>query len=216
MTLTLFAANIAGAVQHDRIAEVIAKHEPDVVVFTEAYHFGQEIPGYDVIRYSRKHGPEARDIVVLVRHGVKIKRRALKKMTRAWWGPFTLRKRAPRRYIVLKVVKDGVGWPVMAVHFPPGGPSGGIKTRGRNKGAWDESALSTRRWLAIRARAVVAGDLNANRAAVQKHVAPGNARVVMASSVDGTVVKGASITARHLPAPKGMHGWFLATYKEYR
>lgn len=214
MTLTVFHGNIAGARDCDHLLTLLAVAQPDVAVLTEAYHWAQDVPGYELVHYSAKHGPEARDVAVLVRHGVTIARRRLKKLAREWWGPFTLRKRQPRRYVRLGLDKDGVRWPLEAVHYPPGGPSGGTQTRGRNRAAWHESARSTRRWLRLRVRAVAVGDFNANGAALRKHVAPKGARVVMASNVDGVAAKGCHVTVKRLTAPARMHGWFIATLRE--
>lgn len=214
MSLVVFAGNIAGATRIPRLLDAL--DGADAGVLTEAYHFGQVVPGYRLVRFSMKHGAEARDVSVLVRDGVQVKARRLKKMGVNWWGPFTRRKRAPRRYPVLVLIKDGKRWPLLAAHFPPGGPSGGIKTRGRNKGAWHESAIRCRRWLALRDRAVIVGDLNAKHSDVSKHVAPSNAEVHMISGVDGALAKGATIAARKLNAPAGMHGWGIYTFKETR
>lgn len=210
MTLLLEHGNIAGVEESDALLDAIAANKPDVVVLTEAYHYNQHVPGYQRVQYSKKHGAEARDVLVLVRDGLKIKRRALIKLTRAWYGPFTLRKRSPRRYIVVTVVKDGVKYPIMAVHFPPGGPAGGVKTRGRNKGAWHESARRVKRWLRRRLLAVAIGDFNADKADVKQYVAPKGAVVEMASNVDGVAAKANEVTITRLNAPKKMHGWFIA------
>lgn len=210
MSLLIEGANIAGVEESDALLDAIALHKPDVVILTEAYHYSQHVPGYQRVQYSKKHGAEARDVLVLVKDGLKIKRRALIKMTQAWYGPFTLRKRAPRRYIVVVVVKDGVKYPIMAVHFPPGGPQGGVKTRGRNKSAWRASAKRVRRWLRLRALAVAAGDFNADKQDVKKYVAPAGAIVDMASNVDGAVAKAGELNVTVLPHPRKMHGWFLA------
>jgi hypothetical protein len=214
MSLVVQGANIAGVKECDCLLDEIASHKPDAVVLTEAYYWRQDVPGYTTISWSKKnHGAEARDVVVLVRDGVRIKRKRLKKMIRGWWGPFTGRKREPRRYPVVVLVKDGVTWPLLAAHFPPGGASGGIKTRGRNKGAWHESARKAKRWLRRRIQAVLLGDLNENTAGVKKHVAPKRGHVAMASNVDGAVAVGASISIRRLNAPPKMHGWFVATLR---
>lgn len=213
--MKLFGANIANASRSPELAAYLATYHPDVVVLSEAYRWRHEISGYQTLKWSkRRHGPEARDLMVLVRDGVKVKRKRLRKMDRRWFGPFTLRRREPRRYPVVVVKVDGVRWPILAAHLPPGGASGGVRTRGRNKGAWHESARKIKRWLRKRPRAVVAGDLNDNRASVKKHIAPKRGRVVMASNVDGVVAVGARITLKRLPVPTGMHGWFLATLKE--
>jgi hypothetical protein len=208
MSLTIQGGNIAGVDKSPALLDAIAFHKPDVAVLTEAYHYDQDVPGYQRVQYSKKHGAEARDVLILVRDGLKIKRRALVKLTKAWYGPFTLRKRAPRRYIVVVVIKDGVKYPVMGVHFPPGGPNGGVKTRGRNRSAWRQSARRVKRWLRIRSLAVALGDFNGNGKDVREFVAPKGAIVDMASNVDGAAAKAGELNVISIPHPRKMHGWF--------
>jgi hypothetical protein len=227
MSLTVFAGNIAGATSVPRLPDALGHAHAGVL--TEAYHFAHSPAGYRLVRgtdglsakQARKLGSEAHDVAVLVRDGVRVRRVRVKKMTKPWWGPFTKKRREARRYlvVVLEVEQpDGTWrrWPMLAVHFEPGGPSGGIKTRGRNKGAWHDSARRSKRWLRLRKRAVLVGDENAKRADIVKHVAPKGAHVVTISGVDGAVAVGASITARRLDAPAGMHGWGTYTFKETR
>ena len=217
--LILEHANIAGARECPHLLRKIKRYRPDVVILTEGYRWAQDVPGYERVTWSpRKHGAEARDVVVLVRHGVGIARKRLKKMVRDWWGVFGAGRRQPRRYQDLDLDVDGTLWPVLGVHFPPGGPSGGRKIAGRNAGAWHESARKTRRWLSRRPRAAAAGDINADGDDVREYVAPAGARVAMATSVDGVAATGATIALRKLRAPAGMHGWFVATLtaKEFR
>ena len=213
--LILQHANIAGARECRRLLRQIKRHQPHAVILTEAYRWAEDVPGYERVTWSpRKHGAEARDVVVLVRHDVPITRRRLKKMVRDWWGVFGAARpprREPRRYPVLDLDVDGIVWPLLGVHFPPGGPSGGRKIAGRNAGAWHESARKTKRWLARRVLGVAIGDLNADRDDVRTYVAPPGARVAMATSVDGLAAVGATATIRKLRAPAGMHGWFVAT-----
>lgn len=217
--LVLQGGNIAGVANSERLDESVTSHRPHVGILTEGYHWTGEIDGYRIVRATdglsarraKALGAEAHDVILAVRDDVELVKVRVKKMTRPWWGPFTRRRREARRYLVLVIRVDGVRWPVLAVHFEPGGPSGGRKVGGRNKGAWRDSASVTKAWLRKRRRAVAIGDFNANGADLRRLVAPKGAHVVMASSVDGVIVKGARTTLRKLHAPKGMHGWFTAT-----
>lgn len=225
MTLVLWAGNIAG--RNPDLADALNGAHAGIA--TEAYHLTKSPAGYRLVRatdgltakQASKLGAEAHDVAALVRDDVRVRRVRVKKMTKPWWGPFTKKRRQARRYLILVLEVEQVDgtwerWPVLAVHFEPGGPSGGILTRGRNKGAWRASARWSRRWLRRRRRAVLAGDINGNAAAARKHIAPKGAHVAMASNVDGVITTGASITIRRQPTPKGMHGWFTATIKETR
>jgi hypothetical protein len=213
--LTVFLGNMGSKDRVGRLLTVLEQHKPDVAVLSEAYHLRDdlaEIPGYTRVQYSAKHGPEAPDVAVLVRHGVRIKRRALRKMLEAWWGPFTGKRRAPRRgVVVVLVLQDGTKWPMLAGHGPSGGPSGGVKTRGRNRPAWLEFAKVCRRFLRLRRRAVVVADFNADKADVRKHAAPKRADVCMSSNVDGVAVVGGTARLHQLEDPADMHGWALVT-----
>jgi endonuclease/exonuclease/phosphatase family metal-dependent hydrolase len=210
--------NIAGRKKVRRLRSLLREWQPDVVVLTEAYWARPFLLalaaafGYRLRQYGRHHGAEAPDIAVLVRRSSNIVSRVLVKMREVWWGPFRFpaSKRRPRRYSQFELDSSGRRWDVEAIHFPPGGPEGGVLTRGKNKTAWHESAAQVRGFLTHSELAVALGDFNANRGALREHVAPEGAHVAMASSVDGVVTKGARITMHRLDAPAGMHGWFVA------
>ena len=133
-------------------------------------------------------------------------------MDKPWWGPFRFprSKRRPRRFQGFDLRVDGRLWGLLAVHFPPGGPSGGILTRGRNRDAWHEAARHTTQFLAVTDLGVALGDFNANRGELREHVATDGTRIAMASNVDGVMTTGAHTTMHRLSAPAGMHGWFVA------
>lgn len=214
--------NIAGRRKVRRLRALLRHWRPDVVVLTEAYWARPFLIalatmfGYRLRQYSRRHGAEAPGIAVLIRNEVSIIVRALAKMRERWWGPFNFprSKRRPRRFQKFILRERGAVdflWHLEAVHFPPGGPTGGVLTRGKNKDAWHEAADQVRDWLANAPEPCVAlGDFNGNRSALREHVAPDGSRVVMASNVDGVIAKGARITMHRLDAPAGMHGWFVA------
>lgn len=215
--LTIFHGNVAQVRRLPQIERVLNDHDPDVLVLTEAYHLGPwlrgQLDGYRLVQWGRAHGAEAGDVAILVREGLRVRGRRLHKMRTRWYGPFRFPRsiREPRRFPRVTVVKAGVAWPILGVHFPSGGPSGGSMTKGKNAPAWHECARVTRRWLRRRPRAVVVGDLNSKRADVVQYVTPPGALVGMASNVDGLIVKGATANLRRLDSPAGMHGWFLAT-----
>lgn len=211
--LPVLVVNLGGRAREPQLREEIKAHRPKVVVCSEAQRataFLREFKGYRLRQGSRSDGAEAPGVAVLVRRRMKIRWERLEKMRKRWWGPFTGRIRWPRVYRKLTVWTGGVRWPLYAAHLPPGGPSGGVKTRGRNKPAWDESARRVSRWLKIRRRAAVFGDLNATLFEVTKHIGrPANARVDSIGKVTHAVTKGARVRTQSIKPPKGLHGWGL-------
>jgi hypothetical protein len=210
-----FHGNIAGHREVPELLPVLRTWRPHAAVLTEAYNvraWAEGIDGYDLIQYRRRFGREATDIAVLVRSDVAIRRTRLMMLLRAWWGPFGGGKREPRRFTLAVLVVASVVWPLLGVHFPPGGAEGGVRTRGRNRPAWHESAGRVRRWLRRHRRALVVGDFNDDETDVREHVAIKRAKVAMASDVDGAIGVGCRVVAvDKLKAPDDMHGWMIVT-----
>lgn len=222
-----FHANIAGRRGHRRIRRRMRKRLDDVLVITEAYsarpklrkwavRHGYELRQPNIVEY----GPEGPDVAILVRDDIEITSRDIAKMTEPWWGPFNYpsSRKQPRVMQTLGLRKAGVDFDLMGVHFPSGGPTGGVATRGKNAAAWHECADHVRHNLANTACGAALGDFNARRLDVIEHATPDNGRVVMASNVDGVAAVGCQISVTRLRSPLGMHGWFTTriTPKESR
>jgi hypothetical protein len=221
--------NIAGRRKVRRLRALLRHWRPDFVVLTEAYWARPFLLvlaatfGYQLRQYARRHGAEAPGIAVLIRKAtMEILERELVKMRQPWWGPFNFprSKRRPRRFsrFALRHRQTGQEWDTEAIHGPPGGPRGGILTRGKNAPAWAEFADHERDFLAGIDLGFATGDFNADGADLRKHIATEGVQVAMASGVDGVAAKGAHVTMHRLDAPAGMHGWFVAdlTPKENR
>lgn len=221
--------NIAGRRKVRRLRKLLRHWRPDFVVLTEAYWARPFLLalaaafGYRLRQYSRRHGAEAPGIAVLIRKAtIEVVDRHLVKMKRRWWGPFNFprSKRRPRRFQRFALRAEGLLWAALAVHGPPGGPKGGVLTRGKNAPAWAEFADELHDFADGTVLGFAIGDFNGDRDDLLAHATPDGARVAMASNVDGVIAKGARITMHRLDAPAGMHGWFVAdltpTTKETR
>lgn len=191
----------AGRTAVTTVEAMLRTHKPHVVVITEAYGIHDElddIVGYQ-LRQLRKG--EGSGIAVLVRDDVRIRRGRLLRMARPWVGPKLLHPHAPRifRRLVLQVAGRKVA--VDAIHFPPGGPSGGVVTQGRNAPAWRESARRVgsawRRGLGrsrVGRRLVLArlavGDFNATAPELEPLAREMGAVVCAGSKVDHALIRG--------------------------
>ncbi|WP_408895921.1 hypothetical protein ACJ5H2_13480 [Nocardioides sp. R1-1] len=210
--------NIAGRRRVPRLRNLVKNRRPELVVLTEAYHVRVflrllcTLYGYRLKHPGRRHGAEAPDIAVMVRRDGVIVGRWFRKMLRVWWGPFRYpkSKRRPRVYQILQVRFHGVLWPLYLLHWPPGGPSGGVLTRGANAGAWAESMKDFTAWLAAVEAGAGIGDANANRKQLNR-LLPRWVRVRMSSGVDAVMSKGLHTSVEHLNSPRGMHGWAIFT-----
>ena len=223
-----YHVNLGQAASAPHLKKVARRHRPKVIHLTEAYRIGpwarEHLRRYELVQYGREYGAEGPDTAVLVRRPSRTARAVrrvtptrLLKMAEPWWGPFRFprSRRSPRRYLRATVKRRGVRWPSLTVHLPSGGPTGGSMTKGKNAAAWHESADRTRTWLEKRELGYVVGDPNAGAADVREHIAPPDARVRMATHVDGLIVKGAKVVRfQPLPAPRGMHGSFLFTLEK--
>lgn len=158
-------------------------------------------------------GWEARSVAALTKGP---SRKSRMRMRRTWWWGTrgSLRHRAPRTYLKLRLGKGDDRWFVLGVHFPPGGPNGAVfRTGGRNRKAWRESrrrvVKKARRWqkkhpgLPI----VLIGDFNCTRMELKDQIAdPLGAKVVTFGKVDHAVL----LNCRHAEGHKfsGVgHGW---------
>lgn len=211
--LRAVTGNVGGA-RNVPIGHVLEKLRPHVVVLTEAHRARRHLRGlakqrgYTLRQYRRHVGVEAPGIAVLVRDGVQIKRRWPMPMTRTWRSPIGRRRmHAPRTYARMRLERDGVTWRLLAVHFPPGGPGGGVTLRGANKPAWWESMRRAMKWLRRTDEpSLVLGDINATKDELLGIVGDG-IRVVSRAHVDHAIVRNAEGHADRLTSPAGMHGF---------
>lgn len=211
----ILATNVGGARRIKELKELAEKIKPDVIIATEAYYsddFLRSIPEYRVKHYGKREGADAPSVAMLVRRKIPLKFLRLIKMDRVWWGPFTNRKRAPRRF-VKGTIRKGLVWiPILACHFPPGGPGGGRD--GRNRKAWAEAAAFAVSWLRTRKRGVVVGDLNSLAGEARAFIAePADAKLIAGGKVTHSVTVGMRGTADVKNAPEGMHGWVHFTLR---
>lgn len=140
---------------------------PDVIVLCEAGRYTTELrrrlsSRYRVLRAGREHD----GIVMLVDRSVPIPTRSLLVMRLGWIGPKAFRRHPGRTFPVVDLGKgkSQLRWRIVGIHRTPGGPSGGVLTRGRNRPAWEEEHARLLR-LAARTRShrrvlVMVGDQN--------------------------------------------------------
>lgn len=213
--LTVSIANVAGR-PTPPVGEILDAQQPHIMVISEAYHAREHLvgvaerKGYQHRQYLPSHGAEAPGIALLIRNNVTIENRVLLEMTERWWWHSGVRE--PRRYPAVALRAGGRMWHVVGVHFPPGGPDGGVVVDGKNRPAWLESKEAVQAYAARHPNppVVAAGDFNATAEECDNHF-PGFV-VAQGGKVDHALVKrdrGARVDAvRHHDAPEGMHGWF--------
>ena len=152
--------------------EVVAMtglHWPHIVALFEAknLHGRLRVPGYRVIQLRPVRNPgrmtETANVALLVRDGVRIKRRGALRMKRTWRGPVHGHLHDPRvyRFVVVKPRRLGPAWKVGGFHLPFG-------TAPRA-----ESFRRMRRWFrrsSDRRPVVAVGDMNGNAALMRARV----------------------------------------------
>ncbi|MQA04503.1 MAG: hypothetical protein GEV07_17880 [Streptosporangiales bacterium] len=135
-------------------------------------------------------------------------------MSQPWWWPNAGKRHEPRRYPAVDLRVSGQRWLVMGVHYPPGGPAGGMKVNHKNRRAWLESKRAVQAYAARHPNPPVlaAGDLNAYASECRHHF-PGF-EVAKGGKVDHAMAKkdrGVRLEwVNRDKAPVG-HGW--ATFK---
>ena len=172
--------------QRAAVAALAKKHRPHVFQLSEC-HQRIEVDGYTT--YQGAKG-EARGTALLVRDDVEVVNDWVNRMKRGFLGPKHLKRHGARvhRVVVLRLGKKlvRVGGP----HFPPGGPSGGHRTGGKNRPAWLESWAWACKMLR-KTNTVIVGDLNA----LAKELAPmarkAGVRFWAGTKVDHALTKGA-------------------------
>lgn len=221
--LKVSIANV-GNVAQPPVGSILDAREPHILVVSEARsaraHLADvaERKGYVLRQYGTEEGEEGPNIALLVRKDVEIINRTAMKMNENWYFrpncDVALNTRAPRVYpaVVLKV--GGQRWNVVGVHFPPGGPDGGVlcATGARNGPAWKESKERIQAYANNHpeARVVAAGDFNAFDFEMVNHF-PGF-DVKDGGNVDHAISKkdrGVRFDWKERrDAPDSGHGWF--------
>lgn len=202
--LKVMAANIESRKRSPELLRQIELEEPDVVIVEQAYYARRFLRGIGGYHHRQYHGPEASGIAVLVKHGVRIERRRPLRMTRSWIGPKAGHKHPPRTYPALRLVKSGVTFRVLGIHFPTH----------NNKAAQAESEVAVAMWFSRNpaAPAIAAGDWNRLDRELADLADECDAELLSAGKVDHALVAATDPhSRRRLPTPEGAHGWALYT-----
>lgn len=191
------------------IPGLLTEHAPDVAVFSEAYYLRPLLASIKGYRLHQGRFGEARGVAVLVRKDLDLTRSWALRMKVPWIGPKLLHPHAPRTFQAVRYWDaDRTPWRILGAHFPPGGPSGGIVTKGVNRAAWRESMRRARRFFANAGddAAVVLGDINATAAELAPIAKRADADVVAGGKVDHALTRG----VRHIKTERlgtfGGHG----------
>lgn len=123
------------------VREIIVDRDPEVLALFEATRFTTALR----LRFSRRYRVIRRgsDVVVLVSRKLPKPKVAVLQHTASWIGPHAGIKHYGRKHLDLTIGGDRL----RLVHRVPGGPTGGIQTRGANKDAWViEDHLLRRDW----------------------------------------------------------------------
>lgn len=222
-----FYANIGGAAEPN-IEGYIEEYEPTWVMLTEAYRarpFLKRLAkrlGYRLRQYGGRYGPEGNAIAILVkkRKGVRITYRSAMKMKRQWFGPFTGRRRAPRVHVRMTLKIDGTKHRFVFCFQPPGGPSGGVKTNGKNRPAWMEGRNKITRRANKKRKHIshIFGDENCLKDQFEWHFAArmdGKWDVASVGKVDHGASRGADLKGERVKNRGKGHGWGIYTIKEH-
>lgn len=193
---TLNAWNV-GARSALRVARslrfLLRQHPADVTGLLEA---GRATPLLR-LRFGRRHRVIRRrsDVTALVPRSLPRPSVSVLRHDVAWTGPKAGIRHRGRRHLVLD-------WPqlrVVIVHGVPGGPTGGIATRGFNRPAWaaDRALIET----AVRGDkpTIVIGDQNATTDELAPTwTALGMRQVATGAKVDHGAARGVNVTGRRL------------------
>lgn len=155
----------AADVVRDVVTVVDQVAHPHVLVFQESRRYAtalrRALHGYKLV--MARGWDESSNVLVFVRHDVPLARWRALRMNIGWVGPKAFRRHVGRTFLVVDLGRE---WRVVGVHMPPGGPTGGTVTHGRNKPAYTEASHEVQRVNARRgsyARALVdVGDWNAD------------------------------------------------------
>jgi len=138
------------------VREIIADRDPEVLALFEATRFTLRLR----LRFARRYRVIRRrsDVVVLVKRTLPKPKVVVLWHNAAWVGPKAGIQHRGRKHLDLTIGEDRL----RLVHRVPGGPSGGILTRGANRLAWvvEEHLLRRAWWEGPRVACI--GDQNAH------------------------------------------------------
>lgn len=121
----------------------MAGHAPHFLVLMEAGGYASALrEGFPEYRILQATGwPEAGTTIIMVRRDMPLSRWTAARMRQRWVGPKLFLPHAPRTHLVADLGDPRVGHSIRipGLHMPPGGPTGGTETNGRNAPAWAES-----------------------------------------------------------------------------
>lgn len=177
---------------------------PDVMVLCEAGAYARTLRDRFGDRYRVRRAGRAHDgMVLLIDRRIPLTRWRTLVMRLTWIGPKAFKRHPGRTFPVadLGTGRGTVKWRIVGIHRTPGGPSGGVLTKGRNKPAWDEEHVRLVRlagWKGSQRRSLVlVGDQNCEADDKRPHSGLGlaseiGARVIRTGAkVDWAIVRGA-------------------------
>lgn len=201
-------ANVAGRRKVPKIRKHLRRGWADEVWITEGYRIvpwlRQVAPqhGYQVKAWRRaKFGPEARDVVLVIRATEQVDRRRPMRMRRAWRGLNLSRIRGPR--VFTRLIRPDIR--SIGLHLPP-------HSRGHNRGSRDEAmrriARRLSKWTTRGRPAYAVGDWNYLRHELRRQL-PGHFKIRSRRKVSHLVtINCRRSRVRRIKQPRGTHGWF--------
>lgn len=168
------------------VLEIIADRDPEVLALFEATRFTLALR----LRFARHYRVIRRrsDVVVLVKRTLPKPKVTVLKHDAPWIGPKAGIKHKGRKHLDLTIGDERL----RLVHRVPGGPSGGIQTRGANRPAWVvEDHLLRRDWWEG-PRVACLGDQNGTVGEMVDYATELGAELIIAGKVDWGYQRGYS------------------------
>lgn len=125
------------------VASMIDDHSPQVLALLEAGAYAPAL--------KRAFGDDYRivgrgtDVVAMLRRDLPVRRVTAVRVAGPWWGPKQLLRHDGRNHLLVDLghtrqlhdeAADEHPWRRLYVHRIPGGPTGGVQTRGANQPTW--------------------------------------------------------------------------------
>lgn len=174
------------------LRRLVRRKAPGAIVLVEARDYVAALRAEFRSEYRLR---VSRDVVLLVRRDLKVGEVEHLDHLTPWRGPKAGIEHAGRGHLAATI--DGVRF--VFVHMTPGGPSGGIVTRGANRPSYDADRTLIRAAFRGAEIAVCLGDQNATIPEVWPFAARLGADVVeTGSKVDHAFAKGVAVTGRRL------------------
>jgi endonuclease/exonuclease/phosphatase (EEP) superfamily protein YafD len=150
----------------------IRTRRPDVIVLCEATRYAPDIR--EAFRKDWRTYRRGADVVVMVRRTLPEPDVTRLDHDIAWHGPHAGIAHNGRKWLQL----DFPGLRLVAVHRVPGGPSGGIQTRGANRPAWEAEDFLLATAVSTTTPVLIVGDQNARVSEMADFMARHNLRPV--------------------------------------